>query len=360
MAGKNTIRNKKEGTAIVDIEGVIGVPEEWQFDEVDDRVATYEGFRKQLGELESLEAEQVMVNIRSMGGDVNDALLIMDALKGLEAVVTTRCYGYVASAATIIAQAATEGRREISANSLYLIHKSVCAAEGNSQELTKSLDLLDKSDQRIAAIYAERSGKEQSLYEELMGENSGSGRWLSPDEVLEYGLADKIVESEPIAKNLANEVKNFGLPPLPERPKNLSEKMAKRWKALLELLGLVEDSSESEFLESSESKFSESEFSENEFLESSESGESEKVKESGKVEERPLEKTRTKAEAEQRAANYEQEVERLKNHIALLESKNARLSIRATKTVAKEDPSPQEQKYTANESAYIEDVRGFL
>ena len=53
---------------------------------------------------------------------MNDALLIHDALTALGAHITTRCYGYTASAATIIAQAASPGCREISANALYLIH----------------------------------------------------------------------------------------------------------------------------------------------------------------------------------------------------------------------------------------------
>ena len=78
---------------------------------------------------------QIVVDIRSTGGDVNDALLIHDALCSLDAHITTRCYGYTASAATIIAQAASPGCREISANALYLIHTAICAAEGNAAEI---------------------------------------------------------------------------------------------------------------------------------------------------------------------------------------------------------------------------------
>ena len=89
-------------------------------------MATYERFRDAVRRIAEIEAPEVVVEIRSTGGDVNDALLIHDALRSLGARITTRCYGYTASAATIIAQAASEGRREISANALYLIHDSVC------------------------------------------------------------------------------------------------------------------------------------------------------------------------------------------------------------------------------------------
>ena len=97
--------NDKAGSCRIEIEGTIGVPEEWQFDDPADRVATYERFRDAVRRIAEIEAPEVVVEIRSTGGDVNDALLIHDALRQLPARVTTRCYGYTASAATIIAQA---------------------------------------------------------------------------------------------------------------------------------------------------------------------------------------------------------------------------------------------------------------
>ena len=97
--------NDKAGSCRIEIEGTIGVPEEWQFDDPADRVATYERFRDAVRRIAEIEAPEVVVEIRSTGGDVNDALLIHDALRSLGARITTRCYGYTASAATIIAQA---------------------------------------------------------------------------------------------------------------------------------------------------------------------------------------------------------------------------------------------------------------
>ena len=110
------------GSAVIDIEGVIGIPEKMQFETPGQRVATYTRFTEALQNIREVEAEEIIVNIRSTGGDVNDALLIYDALSASGAVVTTRCMGYVASAATIIAQAASPGRREISASAMYLVH----------------------------------------------------------------------------------------------------------------------------------------------------------------------------------------------------------------------------------------------
>ncbi len=181
--------------AVIDIEGMIGVPEEWQFDSVDQRVATYDKFRAKLSQIEALESHSVVVNIRSTGGDINDAMLIYEALSSLNASITTRCYGYTASAATVIAQAASQGQREISANALYLIHRSTCVAEGNADDLAQQIALLEKSDERLCELYARRSGGDVDNFKALMWEDAGNGRWLSPNEAIEYGLADKIVDS---------------------------------------------------------------------------------------------------------------------------------------------------------------------
>lgn len=194
MQTKITIRNEAQ-TCYIDIEGTIGVPEQHQFENASTRVATFETFRKEVARIAEINATNVVVNIRSTGGDVNDALLIYDALQGLDARITTRCYGYTASAATIIAQAANEGCREISTNAMYLIHKSTCAIEGNSASLEARAELLRKTDERLAHLYAMHSGREAEEFASLMAENNGEGRWLTAEETLQAGLADKIIDN---------------------------------------------------------------------------------------------------------------------------------------------------------------------
>ncbi len=179
---------------VIDVEGTIGVPEEWQFEEPQQRVATYEKFRAAVARIEELEAQQVVVNIRSTGGDVNDALLIYEALTSLSAQITTRCYGYVASAATVIAQAASTGKRMVSANSLYLIHNSSCSAEGNADELTAKVELLKKTDEQLANLYARHGGFSVEEYTALMSSEGGKGTWLSALETIDAGLADSIID----------------------------------------------------------------------------------------------------------------------------------------------------------------------
>lgn len=185
------IKNEVD-TTIIDIEGTIGVPESWQCDNPETRVTTYERFKESVSRIADIENSTIRVNIRSTGGDVNDAMLIYEALRATGAKVTTCCYGYTASAATIVAQAASEGCRLIAPTSLYLIHNSLCSVEGNAEELQAEVDMLRQTDRRIAELYASRSGRGIEDIAELMAANGGRGRWLSPSEALAEGLVDAV------------------------------------------------------------------------------------------------------------------------------------------------------------------------
>lgn len=185
------IKNDAEVT-VIDIEGTIGLSESWQFDNPESRVATYERFKECVARIADVHNSHIRVNIRSTGGDVNDAMLIYEALRATGAEVTTCCYGYTASAATIVAQAASEGCRLIAPTSLYLVHNSLCSVEGNAEEIEAEVELLRQTDERIAEIYARHSGRDKQEMVALMAENGGRGRWLSPAEVVMAGLADAV------------------------------------------------------------------------------------------------------------------------------------------------------------------------
>ena len=185
---KQTIKiSQSKRLATIDIEGVIGP------DPQNDKAASYQNLQRQIEAIKEIDSPMILVNIRSSGGDVADALLIYEALVSVDAHITTRCYGYTASAATIIAQAANEGCREIAQSALYLIHNSSCATEGNATELSNQVALLKQTDERIATIYASRSGKPTAHFAALMNKNNGNGVWLSPEQAVEAGLADVII-----------------------------------------------------------------------------------------------------------------------------------------------------------------------
>ena len=219
------IKNEVDCT-IIDIEGTIGLSEEWQFENPEHRVATYERFKESVAHIADISNSHIIVNIRSTGGDVNDALLIYEALRATGAHVTTRCYGYTASAATIVAQAASPGCREMASTSLYLIHKSLCSTEGNADELQAEVEMLRQTDCRIAELYAEHSGRSVEEILELMSANGGRGRWLSVEEAIAEGLVDRFINDSEAKKK--------------ESP-TLAERTLQGVRALLRSIGIDSD-----------------------------------------------------------------------------------------------------------------------
>ena len=322
------IRNSS-GTVEIDINGTIG-----GFSDNENGVSSYNDFTRKLREVGASSARKVIVNIRSIGGSVNDALLIYEQLKALQAKVVTRCYGYTASAATIIAQAASKGERKMSANGLYLIHQAKTdACNANSHDLGTSLDLLKKTDERIVAIYAEASGRPAEEFEALMRENNGKGRWLSADEALEAGLIDEIIKAEPI-KNI-NEEDIKGLPEPPQIDNTMEEN-----KGILDRISnWFEKRVDGEVAELTNNL----------------------AEERAKVDNLVTERDTLKVENEEQKAtilNLTAEVEKLQNEVAELKA----MAVEPTEPsqeVQDPEPTPAAPQKTANEVAYDNDVKAF-
>ena len=329
------------GVATIDIEGTIGVCESCQFGENDARVATYDKFRSKVADINALNVRKVIVNIRSTGGDVNDAILIYDAIKSLSSKVETRCYGYTASAATIIAQAASEGLRKMSANSLYLIHRSSCSVEGNATEIASRLELLQKTDERIATIYSQASGRPIEEYVALMGANDGKGKWLSASEAKEAGLIDEILTAVNIKDDI--NVEELGLPELPKNIKTMEKEKESVGARFLSWLGISDNAEVKDFEERIAAKEVEVQDVTNE-------------RDALKVANEALQAdvdTKNK-----RIEELEIEVKNLKDTIAEAEA----MKVKATTTAQQvQDPAPQpaEPQKTANELAYEADLASF-
>ncbi len=287
---------------LIEIEGIIGVPEDEQFQDPGQRVATYEKFRTAVEAIRRIDSAQVIVDIRSTGGDVNQALLILDALKSLKAQVVTRCYGYVASAATVIAQGASPGQRQLSSSALYLVHRSSAAKQGNANAMSATLQLLEMTDRRIAEVYAGASGRDAEGFFALMSENQGNGRWLSAQEALDLGLADAVIEAKDEPSQNTNS--NF---------MNLS----KRLRNLMETIGLRPDPAQENLSESDLDLLGE------------------------------------------KLSGSQQQIADLQNRIAELEIANAKIAAKASATEAVEDPSMAAAGKSTNQSAYDMDAQSF-
>lgn len=194
------------------IEGYIGY--DWEKEAKGKRQNLADALRAELKALAAMEADEIEVRINSPGGSVAHGIAIHDLLAGAKADVTTIVEGMTASAATVIAQAGKT--RRMSANALYLVHRVSSYAFGNVNDLELGVKDLRAMDERLAGIYAKRSGRNAADILALMDRANGRGEWLSADQAKEAGLIDEALEPRDMAAAVDPGVlASLGLPPIP-------------------------------------------------------------------------------------------------------------------------------------------------
>ncbi len=109
------------------------------------------------------DAEEFIVHIHSVGGDVYEGLAIYDFLNSLDKKVTTVNEGLTASIATVIYLAGEE--RQATPNSQLFIHNAWTMTVGDADELAKQSEGLRKYNELISDIYVSKTNltKEESL-----------------------------------------------------------------------------------------------------------------------------------------------------------------------------------------------------
>lgn len=150
--------------------------------------------------LDAIKEPNIRVNISTLGGSAEHAFAIHDMLKIHPATVETVVIGATASAGTIIAQGGDS--RKISDNSPSLIHRVQSLVGGDANAMEKEAKDNKVFDGRMAGIYAKASGGKTTAEEFLavMDKNE----WMTPDEAVELGLADRTFEpGEPDDKEAA-------------------------------------------------------------------------------------------------------------------------------------------------------------
>jgi ATP-dependent protease ClpP protease subunit len=151
------------------------------------------------GAVDTLEIE-----IHSAGGSVFDGYRIYNAMKELSArgvKVTAKINTMAASMASVIAMAAD--RIQIASNGRIMIHDASAGQHGNAGQLRKTADMLDEISDDIAAIYAERTGKDKDDIRKMMLAET----WIRAKDAVEMGFADQIFDTKTSAMSILDKFK---------------------------------------------------------------------------------------------------------------------------------------------------------
>ena len=175
---------EKDGVQIVTLAGTV-MKQDWREDSIN------------LTKVESILNESegpLVIRLNSHGGDVFEGIAIYNSLKDSKRPITVEVTALAASAASLIAMGADE--IVMCTGSSMMIHEASTITWGNKHDIKKTLNALETVDESITNIYMEKTGKEKSVINEWLVNET----WFTADEAINSGLADNL-KKEPSVNN---------------------------------------------------------------------------------------------------------------------------------------------------------------
>lgn len=129
----------------------------------------------------------ITLRINSPGGSVFEGLAIYNVLRNLDVEVVVE--GLAASMASVIAMSGKSIK--MAKNSMMMIHNPISSVCGDSEEMRKTADLLDKLKSQLVNTYSTFSGMSTERISELMSKET----WFTAEEAKSYGLCTEVVEA---------------------------------------------------------------------------------------------------------------------------------------------------------------------
>ena len=142
------------------------------------------------------DVETITVRINSEGGDVFDGMAIYNLLAEHHAEIDVIVDGLAASIASVVAMAGDTIR--MAEGSMMMIHNPWSMIAGDATEFRKMAAVLDKLQDNIGSVYADRSGASIADVSLMMDLES----WLTADEAIAVGLADETTRKLAVAASV--------------------------------------------------------------------------------------------------------------------------------------------------------------
>jgi ATP-dependent Clp protease, protease subunit len=136
---------------------------------------------------------------------VFDGVAIYNALKRHDGAVTVWVDGIAASIASMIAMAGDEV--VMPENAMLVLHEPSGLVAGTASDMRAMAEALDRMKAGIVAAYRDKSGRDGTEIEALMQAET----WLSAQDALELGLADRV--DEPVRMAAHFDLSRFRNPP---------------------------------------------------------------------------------------------------------------------------------------------------
>lgn len=156
---------------------------------VDDQIAN--SVLAQLLFLESEDPEKdIIMYINSPGGVVHSGLAIYDAMQYVRCDVSTVCVGMCASMASLLLAAGAKGKRYILPHSRVMLHQPHGGARGQATDIEIATREMLKTKELNNRILSRHTGQP----EDKIARDLERDYYMGPQEAIEYGVVDKLVE----------------------------------------------------------------------------------------------------------------------------------------------------------------------
>ena len=152
----------------------------------------------QLLYLESVDKDSpITIYIDSPGGSVTAGFSIYDIMNKVSYPINTVCLGMAASMAAFLLCSGSRGKRYCLPNSTVMIHQPLSGTNGMSQasDIKILADSILNTRQKMYEIMAKNCNRSFKEIEIACDRDN----YLSAEKALEFGLIDKIIESQPKA-----------------------------------------------------------------------------------------------------------------------------------------------------------------
>lgn len=149
-----------------------------------------EHFRDELARFPNIS--QINLFINSYGGEVFEGTAIYNQLRRHPAHKTVYVDGFACSIASVIAMAGDEV--VMPRNTMMMIHNMWMGAVGSAAELRKAADDLDVINAAGRQAYLLKAG--DKLTEERLVELMDAETWLTAEQCIELGLADRFADQD--------------------------------------------------------------------------------------------------------------------------------------------------------------------
>ena len=147
----------------------------------------------QLLHLESMDSDKdIHFYINSPGGVVTSGMAIYDTMQFIKPSVCTYVMGQACSMGSLLAQAGAIGKRFVLPNSRTMIHQPSGGAGGQATDMEIQVREILKMKKNLTEIYVKHNSKGKKYNE--IAKDMERDYFLSAEEAVEYGLADRVVE----------------------------------------------------------------------------------------------------------------------------------------------------------------------